>query len=79
MVDFMSSLLLVRFQQNVEVHGGSHPLEAAIKANHDEVRSHAAKSHALGHKVCKEKTKSKKNEKKTPEILGSAENRENVA
>ena len=64
MVDFISSLLLVRFQQNVEVHGGSHLREASIKANHDEPQSHAAKSHALSHKVCKEQKKTNvKNEK----------------
>ena len=49
MVDFISSLVLVRFQQKVEVHGGSHLRETSIKANHDEARSHAAKSHAFEH------------------------------
>ena len=49
MVDFISSLVLVRFQQKVEVHGGSHLLETSIKTNHDEARSHAAKSHAFEH------------------------------
>ena len=77
MVDFISSLLLVRFQQKIEGHGGSHLQEASIKANHDEARSHAAKSHALGHKVWK-KQKVKKL-KIIRDKLGSAENRENVA
>ena len=79
MVDFISSLLLVRFQQKVEVHGGSHLREASIKANNDEPRSHAAKSHAVGHKVWKEKIQKVKNKKITRDKLSSAENRENVA
>ena len=49
MVDVISSLILVRFQQKVEVHGGGHLREASIKANPDEARSHAAKSHAFDH------------------------------
>ena len=49
MVDFVSSLVLVRFQQKIEVHGGSHLRETSIKANHDQARSHAARSHAFDH------------------------------
>ena len=49
MVDSISSLLLVRFQQKNEVHGGSHLRAASIKANHDKARSHAAKSHHVTH------------------------------
>ena len=65
MVDSISSLLLVRFQQDVEVHGGSHLRAASIKANHDKARSYAAKSHHVTHmhsaiKYEKKKTKSKK-------------------
>ena len=78
MVDFISSLLLVRFQQNVEVHGGCHLREASIKANHDQARSHATKSQAVGHKVCKQKNKKYKNKKITRNKLESTENRENV-
>ena len=57
MVDSNSSLLLVHSQQKAEVHGGSHLPEASIKANNDEVRSHAAQS-AI--KYEKKKTKSEK-------------------
>ena len=79
MVDFISSLLLVRFQQKVEVHGGRHLPEATFKANNDEARSHEAKSHAFGHEVWKEKKQKVKKLKIIRDKLGSAEKRENVA
>ena len=72
MVDFIYSLLLVRFQQKVEVHGGSHLPEASIKANNDEARSHAAQSHAVGHKVWKEKKQKVKKLKIIRDKLGLA-------
>ena len=79
MVDSNSSLLLVHSQQKAEVHGGSHLREASIEANHDETRSHAARSHAFDHKLYEtEKLKSKKL-KITRDQLDLAENRENVA
>ena len=82
MVDFISSLLLVRFQQKIEGHGGSHLQEASIKANHDEARSHAAKSHHVTHLHSTIKYAKKKIEKKfknTRDKLALAANRENVA
>ena len=79
MVDSISSLLLVRSQQKAEVHGGSHLREASIKANHDETRSYAARSHAFDHKLYEtEKFKSKKT-KNTRDKPGLAENREYAA